>query len=73
MSRWNSPRVGMSRGLGMQTLTGQGGAGKAGCAGNGLGALLMAWPCPRPRTVCRPEARDTCLQGRGPHLPCPAP
>lgn len=54
----------MSLGVGMQTLAGQGGAGKAGRAGKGWGASPEAWP--RPRRLCRREA-----QGTRPGTPAP--
>lgn len=63
-------------GNGHATLAGQGGAGKAGCARKGWGALPVAWP--RPRRVCQQEAQGTvpgtsARRVGGPHLPCPAP
>lgn len=74
---WSAPGAGTSLGVGMQTLAGRGGAGKAGCAGKGWGALPEAWPGPRPGRVRAREAqgarpRDTCpvgvLTSRAQHL-----
>lgn len=70
-------QCGAALGVGMPTPAGQGQAGKAGYAGRGWGALLVAWPnpggCARAAGPEHPEGGGHLPVDRGPHLPCPAP